>query len=131
VNAIPESHKAIIEESPVVILATIGPGGQPQVTATWFLWDDDTLKLSLNTSRQKVKNLQRDPHLTAFFMDPASPYRTIELRGIARIEEDPDYTLAEKVGAKYGGADLRTMDKPGETRVVVTLDIEKVATFGQ
>jgi PPOX class probable F420-dependent enzyme len=128
---IPDSHRNIIDSSPIVTLATIAPDARPQVTATWFLWEDDTLKLSLNTSRQKVRNLQRNPALTAFFVDPASPYRTLELRGTASIEPDPEYGFADKLGAKYGGADLRAMDQPGESRVVVTLHIEKVIPYGQ
>jgi len=131
VPQIPESHRKIIEDTPAVTLATIGPDGRPQVTATWFLWEDDTLKVSLNTARQKVRNLRQNPALTAFFIDPATPYRTLELRGNARIEDDPEYVLADRVGAKYGGADLRSMDQPGESRVAVTLDIQKVITYGQ
>jgi PPOX class probable F420-dependent enzyme len=128
-HQIPDTHRNIIDDSQTVILATNGGSGRPQVTASWFLWDEDTLKLSLNTSRQKVKNLQKDPALTAFFMDPASPYRTLELRGQVSIDEDPDLAFADRVGAKYG-SDLRKMDEPGETRVVVTLNIEKVNYFG-
>jgi PPOX class probable F420-dependent enzyme len=131
VSSIPDSHRKIIEEASVVMLATIRPGGGPQVTATWFLWDGDTLRLSLNTSRQKVRNMRRNPAVSAFFLDPSTPYRTLELRGTARIEDDPDYVLAAKVGEKYGGADLRSMDRPGDTRVSVTLVIQKLITYGQ
>jgi PPOX class probable F420-dependent enzyme len=129
VTAIPETHRNLIDDSQAVILATNGADELPQVTASWFLWEDDTLKLSLNTARQKVKNLQRNPALTAFFMDPSSPYRTLELRGTVTIEEDTDLAFAGRVGAKYG-ADVSKMDQPGETRVIVTLDIRKVNVFG-
>lgn len=128
---IPESHRDILDTSPIVTLATIGPDELPQLTASWFVWEDNTLTLSLNTTRQKVRNLRRNPSMTAFFIDPASPYRTLELRGRAHIEEDPEYQVTDKVGAKYNGADLRSMDQPGESRVAVTLDIEKVVTYGQ
>ncbi len=128
---IPESHAAIIEQSQVVTLGTQGADGFPQVTALWFLHDDDgRIKVSLNTSRQKTKNLQANPVASLFFIDPASPYRTLEIRANARIEADPDYVFADKVGAKYGGANLREMDKPGESRVVVTFEPVKVNTFG-
>jgi PPOX class probable F420-dependent enzyme len=110
-------------------LATIGPDDEPQVTALWFLFEDDVLRMSINTSRQKLKNLQRNPACSAFFIDRASPYRTVELRGTVEIEDDPDYAFADKVGAKYG-SEMRTMDKPGESRAVVTLAVEKVHTFG-
>ncbi len=54
----PESHQDLLKAE-VAMLATIGPDGYPQVTALWFLFDEDaTLKLSLNSTRQKVKNLQ-------------------------------------------------------------------------
>ena len=69
--------------------------------------------------------------MTLFFIDPANPYRTLEIRARQRLEPDPDYVTADAVGAKYGGSDLRDMDKPGESRVTVTFDIEKVNTFGQ
>ena len=60
-STFPESHRDLLA-SDVAILTTIGRDGYPQVTAVWFLHDDDaTLKLSLNTMRQKVKNLRQRP----------------------------------------------------------------------
>lgn len=126
----PESHQDLLKAD-VAILATIGPDGYPQVTALWFLFDEDaTIKLSLNTTRQKVKNLQAHPECTFFLIDRANPYRTLEIRARAQVMADPDYAFAKKLGAKYGGADLRTRDRPGETRVVVTLQPIKVNTWG-
>jgi PPOX class probable F420-dependent enzyme len=130
--SIPASHRDLIETCQVVTLATNGADGLPQVTAMWFLAEEDgTIRLSLNTARQKVKNMLRDPRATLFFIDPASPYRTLELRSTVTIEPDPGYAFADRVGAKYGAADLRQMDQPGESRVVVTFTPVKVATFGQ
>jgi hypothetical protein len=48
-------------------------------------------------------------------LDVENPYRYLEVRGTARIEPDDDYELARKVGAKYGGADLRERDRPRES----------------
>lgn len=128
--SIPESHRGIIERSQVVHLGTIGPEGEPQITALWYVIEDDTIKMSINSARQKMKNLMRNPYASAFFADPENPYRTIELRGQVSIESDADYALGDQIGARYN-SDLRTMDKPGETRMAVTLKPEKVITFGQ
>jgi PPOX class probable F420-dependent enzyme len=126
----PESHQDLLKAD-VAMLATIGHDSYPQVSALWFLFDDDgTLKLSLNTTRQKVKNLQAHPECTLFILDTANPYRTLEIRARAVITPDPDYTFAKKLGAKYGGADFRANDRPGETRVVVALQPIKVNTWG-
>ena len=129
-STFPESHRDLLT-IPVAVLATLAPNGYPQVTALWFLYDDDgTLKLSLNTTRQKVKNLQAHPECTLLLMDPANPYRTLEVRARADIQPDPDYAFADKLGRKYE-SDLRQMDQPGEHRVVVTLHPVKVNIWPQ
>jgi PPOX class probable F420-dependent enzyme len=129
---IPASHRDLIENNQAVVLATVGHDGFPQVTASWFLVEDDgTVKLSLNTARQKTRNLLRQPEATLFFFDPANPYRTLEIRSRAEVTPDTDYAFADRVGAKYGGADLRTRDQPGEERVVVSFTPVKVNTFGE
>jgi PPOX class probable F420-dependent enzyme len=117
---IPDTHRDLLN-SDTAILATIGKDGYPQVTALWFLWDDDGIvRLSLNTTRQKVKNLRIHQECTFFIVDRANPARTLEIRARAELKPDPDYTFADKLGMKYG-VDLRKMDRPGESRVVVTL----------
>jgi PPOX class probable F420-dependent enzyme len=128
-TTIPDSHRDLLETD-VGILATIAPDGHPQVTALWFLLDDDGMvKLSLNTSRKKTRNLRDHPECTFFVLDRANPYRTLEIRARAELSPDDDYAFAAKLGQKYG-ADLRTMDQPGESRVVVTLRPVKVNTYG-
>lgn len=123
---IPESHRDLLAAD-VAMLATVGADGHPQVTALWFLLDDDGLvKLSLNTARQKTRNLVQHPECTLFILDRANPMRTLEIRAQAELQSDPDYTFASKVGRKYGGVDLRVMDRPGESRVVATLHPVKV-----
>ena len=124
---IPDSHKDLLS-APVAVLATNGADGFPQVSALWFLYDEDgALRLSLNTTRQKVKNMQESPNV---IIDPANPYRTLEIRARAEISPDPDGAFVTKLGSKYGGADVRDNDRPGETRVVVTLHPLKVNTWG-
>jgi PPOX class probable F420-dependent enzyme len=87
------------------------------------------VRISLSTARQKVRNLQRRPACSLLILDLANPYRYLEIRGDAEIEPDPDYAFADKIGAKYQ-SDLREMDKPGESRVVVTLRPHRVRAWG-
>jgi PPOX class probable F420-dependent enzyme len=122
--AIPPTHRDLLDGQ-VATLATVGPDGRPQVSEVWFLAEGDTVSLSLNTARQKTKNLMANPAVNLFLLDLAVPYRYLELRGDAQIAPDDDYVFAEKVGAKYS-ANLRNMDKPGETRVKVTISPVRV-----
>src|SRR5687768_5653092 len=101
----PESHRDLLSTD-VALLATIGSDGFPQVTALWFLYDEGTIRISLNTARQKTKNLQQRPECTLFILDRADPRRYLEVRARAELGPDADYAFAGTVGQKYG-ADLR------------------------
>ena len=126
-TTIPDSHRDLLEQQ-VAVLGTIGASGRPVLAGVWFLAEGDTVKMSLNTTRGMVKNLQADPRVSLLiFGEP--PYRYLELRGDAEITPDDDYSFADKVGAKYG-ADLRTRDNPGDKRVVVTVRPTRVRAWG-
>jgi len=125
----PDSHRDLLDAE-VATLGTIDPSGFPQLSEVWFLFDEREVKISLNTARLKTMNMQARPQCSLFILDLANPYRYLEVRGRARIEPDEDYAFAAKVGAKYGGTDLRQMDKPGESRLAVTLRPVKVNVWG-
>ncbi len=125
--SIPDSHKDLLNTD-VAILATVGKGGFPQVTALWFYYDetDGLVKLSLNTTRQKTKNLQANPKCTLFILDPKDSGRWLEIRAKAEVRPDTDYAFSDRVSPKYGGLDFRKLEKPGESRLVVTLHPLKI-----
>jgi PPOX class probable F420-dependent enzyme len=127
-TTIPASHRDLLDAQ-VATLGTLGADGRPQLSEVWFLAEDDTVRLSFNTTRYKVKNMQRQPGCSLLILDLANPYRYLEIRGDAEIEPDPDYSFADKLGAKYE-SDLRERDNPGESRVVVTLRPHRVRAWG-
>ena|SRR5689334_23437390 len=117
----PESHRDLLDAE-VATLATTGADGYPQLSEVWFLHDGGELKTSLNDSRLKTKNLQARPQCNLLILDLSNPYRYLAVKGNARVEPDPEYAFADKLAAKYGGADLREHDQPGQSRVVVTIE---------
>jgi PPOX class probable F420-dependent enzyme len=121
---IPASHRDLLDAQ-VATLGTVGPDGRPQLSEVWFLADGDTVRLSLNTARQKTKNLIANPAANLFVLDLSDPYRYLEIRGDAEVTPDDGYEFADRVGAKYN-ADLRRHDGPGERRVMVTIHPARV-----
>ena len=117
----PASHRDLLEGTTIAALATIAPSGHPQVTAVVFLLDEDgELRISLNETRKKTRNLERDPRCTFFVLDHADTGRYLEIRADAELEPDPGKRFAARAGAKYG-ADFTAHDGPGEERVIATL----------
>jgi PPOX class probable F420-dependent enzyme len=125
---IPASHRDLLDGQ-FATLGTVGPDGRPQLTEVWFLADGDTVALSLNTSRQKTKNLMANPAASLFLLDLANAYRYLELRGDAEISADDDYSFADQLGAKYN-ANLRDRDQPGDWRVKVIIRPLRVHAWG-
>ena len=116
---ISESHRDLLDAD-VAVLATVGSDGRPQLSAVWFLAEGNSLALSLNTARQKTKNLEANPAATLFILDRQNPYRYLELRGDVTIEPDDNYAFADRVGAKYQ-ANVREHDGPNDRRVKVEI----------
>jgi PPOX class probable F420-dependent enzyme len=123
-TTIPENYRDLLSAE-VATLSTVGPDGRPQLSEVWFLAEGDTVSISLNSSRQKMKNLLARPAASLLILDLGMPYRYLELRGDAEITPDPDYVFADRVGGKYG-SDLRAHDQPGQTRYVVTIRPSRV-----
>jgi PPOX class probable F420-dependent enzyme len=126
---IPASHRDLLAEPIPVSLATIGPTGHPQVTAIWAVLRGDTVVTSLAAVRQKLKNLQAVPQATVFVIDPANPYRTLEVRGDVTIQPDPELATLQEVLTAYG-TDLDSFPGPLEGRTTVTLHPTRVVAQG-
>ena len=109
----------------VAILATNGRDGRPQLSPVWFLVEDDLIKISVTAARQKTRNLSRDARCTFLAFHPSSANYYIEVRDEAALRPDPDYSFADRIGAKYQ-ADLRDFDAPDDSRVVVTITPSRV-----
>ena len=96
--AIPSSHRDLLDGE-FATLGTIGPDGRPQLSEVWFLADGDTVSISLNTSRQKTKNLQANPAASLLILDLAVPYRYLEIRGDADALQPLASFAADRAGA--------------------------------
>ncbi len=117
---IPEGYEDLLESTALVHVATVGPHGEPQNNPVWFDWDGEHVKFSQTKTRQKYRNLQRNPRLALSVVDLENPYRYLEIRGeVARIEEDPNLDFINSMAKKYLGMDKYPYHQPGDERVVV------------
>lgn len=87
------------------IFTTLMPGGQPQTSAVWPHSDEQHLLIGTNTSRQKYRNVVKDPRVTILLLDSGNSRRYIEVRGrIVEIERgDAALALARTTFTKWTG----------------------------
>ena len=117
---IPEGYRDLLESTALVHVATLGPDGEPQNNPVWFDWDGEHVLFSQTRTRQKYRNLGRDPRIAFSLVDPDNPYRYLEIRGeVARVEDDPGNDFINAMAKKYMGVDKYPFHQPGDERVVV------------
>jgi PPOX class probable F420-dependent enzyme len=129
VPTISPSHRDLLEKPHTVALATVSADGQPQVTAIWAMLDGDVVRTSLFKGRQKYRNLVAHPQVTLFVIDPANPFRTLEVRAIAEISDDPDLAFLQRLLTLYG-TDLEHFPAPTHDRVIITLNPTRIIENG-
>ena len=125
-----DEFQDILASTTLAHVATLGPHGEPQSTPVWFIWDGQQLKFSLTTTRQKYRNLQRDPRIAVSLVDPHNPSRSLEIRGVARLEEDQDLSVVDSLAQKYLGVDKFPYHQPGEKRIVVSVEPQHSTYYG-
>lgn len=122
---IPDTHTDLLEG--VVSLITVNPDGSPQATAVYTkLEDDGRVLASINDVRQKYKNMAVRPKATVFAIDPANPYRTLEIRADVSLDVDEDKAWAKDF---MPSLDFEELDQ-GADRYVVELTPYKVNVLG-
>jgi len=122
---VPQEFADLLRTTTVAHIATIGPKGEPQITPVWFDWDGNTIRFSQTTTRQKFRNLQRDPRIALSIVDPNNPYRYLEIRGkVVRIEEDPDLHFLNAMTKRYLGRDTYPWHQPGDEHFIIVIQPE-------
>jgi len=121
-QVIPKSHADLLDSKALAHVATIGPGGEPQVNPVWFGTQDGYIMFSQTTTRQKFRNVQDEPRVAFSIVDPTNDYRYLEVRGVVeRVDPDPDNAFINSMAKKYLGEDIYPWHRPGDERVVVVV----------
>jgi PPOX class probable F420-dependent enzyme len=128
---IPEKYADLLKKVAFANLATLMPGGQPQVTPVWIDYDGRNVLVNSARGRQKDRNLRRDPRVALSIQDPENPYRYLEVRGkVVDITENGADAHIDKMAKKYLGKDKYPGREPGEVRVLYKIEPHKVTAWG-
>ncbi|PZC43936.1 MAG: Nitroimidazol reductase NimA, pyridoxamine 5'-phosphate oxidase superfamily [Chloroflexi bacterium] len=102
-----DEQRELIEDARILQIASIDPDGRPHLLPMWFVFDDQgAIAFTTYGSSQKVKDLERDPRITALAEtgDAYDQVRGLSIDGRAAIVRDPHVTARalQLVGAPYG-----------------------------
>src|SRR4051794_29584411 len=119
-KVLPNINQDLLTKTVVAHLATARPDGQLQSNPVWYEWDGTHLKISQTRSRQKIRNMQHDPHVALSIADPDNPYRYLEVRGVVdKVEDDLDCGFIDDLSERYMGQRPYPHHQPEDERVIV------------
>ncbi len=125
-KTVPESHLDIVNSAGVSYVATVCADGLLSITPVSAIWDGAHVKFSTKKQRGKYRNLLSDNRIAACMQHRTEPFRYLEIKGRARMEDDHDRSFVNSIALRFLGKDEYPGDKPGEERVIVTIDVEEI-----
>jgi PPOX class probable F420-dependent enzyme len=125
-NLRPEDLGDLLDQPLVAVLATHRADGTVLLSPVWHRWREGGFDVVTGHGDTKVRQLRRDPRANIVVYEHVPPYRGIEVRGEARLEEAGDAVrhiaaryLGERDGAAYAdsaGDDTLIRLEPGRLR---------------
>lgn len=129
---IPEPYRDLLSvgKKAFGFVATVSADGKPQVTPVWIDYDGQHVIFNTARGRVKERNLRQHPTLAIAIPDPENPYRYIQVRGPAELDETGADAHIDKLAKKYLGVDKYPYRQPGEQRIIVRITPTAVQTNG-
>jgi PPOX class probable F420-dependent enzyme len=125
--AIPDEAKHLFENKDFAHVATINPDGSPQVSAVWIGLDGDLITFNTAEGRVKPKNLRNDERVALSIAGQDNPYENLIVQGkVVEITQDGADEDIDALANRYMGVDEYPFRQPGEERVIVKIQPEKV-----
>jgi PPOX class probable F420-dependent enzyme len=81
----------------VAWITTVTPGGQPQSSPVWFLWEEDEFLVYAQPHSWKVRNIRANPQVSLHLNSDAEGGQVVTFEGSARIPGG--HPLAHEVAA--------------------------------
>ena len=74
--------------NPTAVLATNGHDGHPQLTAVWYVVEDDRICISITESTRTAKNLAVDSRCSVLIFHPETPNCCAEESRSGQLDSD-------------------------------------------
>ena len=131
-SAVPEAYRDLLQEDvrAFAFLATTMADGSPQVTPLWFDVEGQTLRLNTARGRTKERNMRARPRVALAILDPANPYRYLQIRGaVIEVREQGAAEHIRHLSRKYRGTDDFPVPE-GQVRVMVIMRPDHISVMG-
>ncbi len=126
---LPDDLKDALDGPNFASLATLNEDGSPHNSTMWVERDGDRIVFNTVVGRVKWRNMSRDPRVSVTTYSADNPYsqHTVIGRVVEMTEEGAENGI-DRLAAKYLGVERYEWRQPGQVRVRVVVDADRVAT---
>ncbi len=127
-----DKARTLIEEPNFGFLATVMEDGSPQVSPVWVDLENGYVRVNTATGRVKDRNMRREPRVAISVADRNNQYSKVDIRGrvVDIVEGDEAERHIDSLAKKYMHEDVYPWRQPGERRVLVRIEPERVSEMG-
>lgn len=124
---IPAEARHLLEGKTFAHIATLMADGAPHVSPVWIDVEEGTVVINTAEGRLKPKNLRRDPRVAISVTNPDNPYESLLIRGhVTEVTQEGADDHIDALAKRYMGVDEYPLRQPGEERLIVRIQPEKV-----
>ena len=124
-----EKARQLIQEPNFGFVATLMEDGSPQVSPVWVDLDDGHVVFNTALDRVKEQNMRRDPRVAISVANRENQYEKVDIRGrvVDFVEGEEADRHIDKLAQKYIGEEKYPWKAPGEQRVIVKIEPERIS----
>jgi PPOX class probable F420-dependent enzyme len=93
----------LLDRALLATLATRRIDDSILLSPVWHEWRDGAFLIAVEPNDGKLRHVVRDPRVTIVVAEPGPPYRGLEIRGTAEIEDEPYGPTIRRIGRRYIG----------------------------
>jgi PPOX class probable F420-dependent enzyme len=126
-----ELAKKLIDGKNLASVATLMLDGSPQVSPVWVEREGDTVVVNATTTRQRYRNVRRDPRVALCIFDMNNIYSNVMIRGkVTEITREGAEEDIDRLSMKYNGRKYPD-HSPERPRVIIRITPEHVSEWGR
>lgn len=120
----------LAKDKNLATVVTLMPDGQPQALLTWIDTDGEHLLVNTEPTRQRAKNVARDPRITVLIHSGDDPWDWSEVRGrvVDTVDGQPARDHIDELSRKYLGIDDYPNPIGPKGRIILKIAPDKVNT---